>query len=176
MLQMGAPTQRAGIIAQLINMYGVDLEAINGHLSGQAPAAQRQAAPPAPPVDINAQVEKALESRIALSQAKAFVDSAPEFLDDVKDDMLAIIESARARGDRNMTYQRAYTLACKLNENVSSVLEQREAAKRAGTATAATQQSKQAAVSVKSTPAMAPEGAPKGIAGAIAAARAKHGM
>lgn len=155
-LQMGAPGQRAGIIAQLINTYGVDLEAINSALQGQ-PARSAQ-----PEVDVNRLIEQRFQAMEAqrvqqenMRAAQAFIDSQPEFLGDVQEDMAEILRLDRARGG-NLTPQQAYDRACKLNENVQAVLAQRKAAEAARTAHAATARTQAAASSVRSTPASAP--------------------
>jgi hypothetical protein len=89
--------------------------------------------------------------------------------------MVAVIEADKRLG-RNPDLRRAYDKACRLNEDVSKILDQRKAAEAARTANAATDRSKAAAVSIRSRPA-APIGAkPKGLDGAMAAAREKLGM
>ena len=177
----GAPDAAMRVVAQGIQMlqqrFGPQaLDHLSAMLQGQ-PAPQQAA----PPVDINATVEKVLEQRLAkaqearaLSEAQSFVESAPEFLQEVLPDMLAIIEAEKARG-RKVTYQDAYTRACKLNEEVAGILAQRKAAEGARTATAATQQARQAAVSVKTQPSQAPKADPKSVRGALEAAARHHG-
>ena len=64
-------------------------------------------------------------------------------------------ERKRARGEPHvaMTLEQAYTRACQRHPEVSGILRQREAAKAAGTAQAATQRAKAAASSVRTQPA-----------------------
>lgn len=157
-LHMGTPQQKAGIVAQLISVYGIDVDAVNAVMQGQAPA-QRSA--PAPQQDVSRIVEQEFQRRMqaaseqkATSDWEAFQATAPEFLDDVKEDMREILELAGRQG-RNMTYQQAYDRAVKLNENVAPVLEARRAAEAARAKAPTVQRSKAAAVSIKATPAAA---------------------
>jgi len=136
-LRMGTPAQKAAKIAQLINHYGVDIQALDSVLVGQAP----QENP-------NAQFEQMLDKRMApinqvmerlnsMQQQKsqqtqhaannavvAFGDQA-EFLSDVRMDMADLIDMAAKQG-RNLTLQEAYDRACTLNPEINSVLEERK--------------------------------------------------
>jgi hypothetical protein len=153
-LHMGAPQQKAALVAQLISAYGIDVDAVNAVMQGQAPA---QHALQQPPQDVSKLVQQELARQTrAASEAKAaqawaeFQASAPEFLEDVKDDMRLILERA---GNGNMTYQQAYDRACRLNENVASVLEARKAADAARAQAPTVQRAKVAGSSIKATPA-----------------------
>jgi hypothetical protein len=137
----------------------------------------------APQVDPRAIFREEIASmRQQAEQARAeqpwneFSASAPEFLESVKDDMRELL-TLSARAGKNITYQQAYDRACKLNEEVSGVLSQRQAAQAArapGTVTAAT---RAAASSVRSSPAAPPNGAhPKSIMAAMNAAAEKIGF
>lgn len=157
-LQMGTQVQKDAALAQLINQFGGSIDGINSHLSGQAPT---QRAAPAPQQDVSRIVEQEFQRRMqaaseqkATSDWEAFQATAPEFLDDVKEDMRVILELAGRQG-RNMTYQQAYDRAVKLNENVAPVLEARKAAEAARAKAPTVQRSKAAAVSIKATPAAA---------------------
>ena len=181
-IQSGTPEVAARVAAQMVATLTARfgdraLEMVNAAMTGQSvPQPQYQA-----PVDVESQVQKALDARLQQAQmereaaaAQSFVDSQPEFLSEVMDDMVAIIESSKARG-RKVTYQEAYDRACKLNEEVAGILAQRKAAEGARTATAATQQARQAAVSVKTQPSQAPKADPKSVRGALEAAARHHG-
>jgi hypothetical protein len=157
-LHQGTPQHRAGIIAQAIATYGIDVEAVNAAMQGQpAPQAQPQQQPP----DVNRLVEQAIQQRVQQArQVKAetawqeFTGSQPEFLETVFPDMQEIVSLAERQG-RNITYQQAYDRACKLNEEVSKILDQRKAAEAAKAQQASTQRARAAASSVRSTPAVA---------------------
>jgi hypothetical protein len=173
-LHLGTPQQKAQAFAALIQQFQPDLEAINSFLQGQAPRGQPQQAPQ-PQVDYRAEMRRVMLEERARQEAEAFLANQPEFLDDVKDDMLLIRERAVAAG-RNMTWPEAYDRACKLNENVSRVLDQRKAAEQLRTPQPVTEAARRAASSVRSRPAAAPAAQPKGLDGALAAAREKLGM
>jgi len=177
-LQMGAPGQKAALVANLIQTYGVDVDAIASHLSGQAPP-QQQAAPP---INIQAEIQKALQETIgqakgqaATQQATAFINTNPEFLSDVAPDMIEILRVAEARGI-DMTYEQAYKRACKMNDEVSKIEGQREAAKAATAQNAATQRSVEAASGVKTNPATGQAARPRTTRGAIDAEADRQGL
>jgi hypothetical protein len=158
-LHQGTPQYRAEIIAKAINAYGIDVDAVNAVMQGQAP--QAHAAPQQPPQDVSRLVQQEFQrvaqeaqQQRATSAWEQFQASAPEFLDDVKDDMRFILEREGA-ANRNMTYQQAYDRAVKLNEDVSAILAQRKAAEAAKAQIASTQRTRAAASSVKPMPAAA---------------------
>lgn len=157
-LHMGAPQQKAALVAQIISAYGIDVDAVNAVMQGQAPA---QHAPQQAPQDVSRLVQEEFQKRAqAASEQKAalawqeFQAGSPEFLADVQEDMKLILEKA-GRENRNMTYQQAYDRACKLNEDVSAILAQRKAAEAAKAQIASTQRTRAAASSVKPMPAAA---------------------
>lgn len=178
-LRMGSPQQKAHVIASLIASEGIDIDSINAVMQGQAPQGPQQAPQP----DIDSLVDKAFQARLhrvesdRASRAWAeFEGSAPEFLGDVKDQMILVLNDADRRGG-NMTYQQAYDSACKLNEEVSATLSQRKAAQAVRTPGTVTPATRAAASSVRSSPAAPPNGAhPKSIQAAMAAAAEKLGM
>jgi hypothetical protein len=175
-LHMGTPQQKAGIVAQLIATYGIDTDAVNAAMQNpQAPQAQRQASQAQPSFDPRAEVHRVLEEERTQAALRDFQASQPEFLDDVWQDLVAVIEADKRLG-RNPDLRRAYDKACRLNEDVSKILDQRKAAEAARTANAATDRSKAAAVSIRSRPAAPVSAKPKGLDGAMAAAREKLGM
>jgi hypothetical protein len=168
-LQMGTQAQKDALIANLIATYGGSIEGINAHLSGQAPPVSQQQ----PPVNIQAELDRLWESKIgqiqetaAQQKAAEFIDSAPEFLQDVWPDMVEILRVAESRNQK-MDYQQAYDRACRFNEDVSKILEQRKAAKAATAQNAATQRSVDAASGVKTNPATAPSARPRDLRAAL---------
>lgn len=163
-LQMGHPQQIAGVLATLVRQqvgkYGPQFVEQIATMLDQAP---QQQGPQGyqPPVDMNAQVERVIQQRVeAATQARAQRDAAafqatnPEFLEDVRAEMQMILHGA-AQAGRAMTYQQAYDRACKMNDDVTKILEQRKAASAAATANAATQRTRAAASGIRSTPATA---------------------
>lgn len=177
-LYAGTPAQKAQTIARAIAISGVDLEAINAVLSGQ-PDPKGQPAQPAP--DVRSLVEQQFRAVQQQYEAKAadqtlatFLATEPEFIDDVWQDMQAVLQAAASQG-RNLTLQQAYDRACKLNDDVQGVVEKRKAAEAQRTATAATAKARAAAGFPRSQPAAAPAAQPKGIDAAMAAAAKKIG-
>jgi hypothetical protein len=164
MLFQGPQGNRAALIAQLIKQAGVNPEDVNPYLSGEAQPAAAQARQPA--FDPRAEVHRVLQEERQREDAERsrqvvqdFIATQPEFLNDVYEDMAAIIESDKRAG-RNPDVKRAYDRACKLNEEVSNILEQRKAAEAARTAQAATQRTRAAASSIRSQPAVAASAQP----------------
>jgi len=163
-LQMGTQAQKDALLAQLITTYGGNVEGINAHLSGQAAPVQQQQ-----PVNIQAEIQRALQQTLgqaresaATHEATEFVGSAPEFLQDVWQDMVEILRVAESRHQK-MDYQQAYDRACRFNEDVAKILEQRKAAEAAKAQSAQTQRSVDAASSVRSTPASGHPAQPKDL-------------
>lgn len=159
-LYQGPPDHAIALAAQAIQLvqsrFGPQaIERVAAIIDGKAPAAasQQHQAAQAPP-DIEAIVAQRFEQERAQQDAKAFLATNPEFLNDVKDDMLLVMQTARSQG-RNMTWADAYDRACKMNEGVQEVLGQRKAAEAARAQAPAVQRSKMAASSIKPTPAPA---------------------
>lgn len=140
-LRMGSPAQKATKIAQLIQHYGVDIQALDSVLVGQAPKSSP-----------NAEMEQLIDQRMApinqvmqqlgtMQQNKqqatqqnanasvqAFGEKA-EFLNDVRMDMADLIDMAAKQG-RELTLEQAYDRACALNPEVSQILETRKKEER----------------------------------------------
>lgn len=181
----GPPDHAVKVVANAVRMleqrFGPQaLDMINAAMGGQAP----QAAPP--PVDVNAQVEKALEARISrmqqqqmLTQAQAFVEGLPEDdraeLPTLMPQITGILEAARSAGAK-MTYQQAYDQARWAHPEFRQRLIAQAEAEKAQKQTAAAQQAKAAVVSIKSTPAAPVRSATKGIDAAMEQAAQKLGM
>lgn len=176
-LQMGTQAQKDAIIATLIQTYGGNVEGINAHLSGQAAPVQAQRAP-----DIRSEFQKLWQEQIgqakqqeASAKAQQFIATEPEFLQDVWQDMVEILRVAEGRGI-DMDYQTAYNRACRVNDDVSKILMQRDAAKAATAQNAATQRSVDAASSIRSNPASAPAAQPKGLRAILEAKATELGI
>jgi hypothetical protein len=178
-LSMGSQTQRAHIVAQLIASYGIDVDSVNAVMQGQVPQqspAQQQIDPRAVVREEIAALRQQAQQERASSLWRDFSSKAPEFLDTVKDDMVVILNDA-ARVGKDITYQQAYDKACRLNDEISGIISQRQAAQAArapGTVTAAT---RAAASSPRSRPAAPPGGVqPRDVRGALEAAAEKIGF
>ena len=148
MLQMGSPTQKAQVVAQLINQFGVDINALDQTLVGETP---QEAAP-----DIGQLVEQKVNERMqqqnmqqqshVINNELATFQSDPknEFYNDVRGDMADILEIKGNQGI-SLTLPQAYELACQMNPSVRSTL-----AMRANQESLA--QRKPAAVSISGNP------------------------
>ncbi len=179
-LHMGAPQAKEQILAQLIQAYGIDPAGVARFLTGEAQPQAHQ--PPQPPQDVGRLVEQALQTRIQAAtqeriqrEADEFVATAPEFLNDVWQEM-GLIRQAAANAGRNMTWAQAYDKACQMNEEVSTTLAQRKAAQAARAPQPVTGAARAAASSVRSRPAAAPAAQPKGIDAAMTRAAEQLGM
>jgi hypothetical protein len=173
-LFQGPPGNRPALIAQLIKAAGVNPEEVNPYLSGETPPPR----PAQPTFDPRAEVQRAIQEERAKQTASAFLSQDHEYLEDVMPHFLALIQAETSKG-RNLGEKDLHDLldaARWANPDVRAALLKKQAEEKARTQTAATATAKAAAVSIKSRPA-APAGAkPKGLDGALAAAREKLGM
>jgi hypothetical protein len=156
LLQMGNPTQKAQLVANMINQFGVDIKTLDSLLVGEQPKAGPEA-----------QIEQLLEQRLAplqqqlqtyqqreqqmqqQSQQKVMTEleqfaASNEFYDDVKMEMADLLDMAANRG-RPMTLQEAYDIACTTHPQVNRVKQARQQQSTA-------QEKRRAASSVRGTP------------------------
>lgn len=160
-LRLGSIPTKAGLIASMISQFGVPLEHINAALQGQ-PAPQAQGPAHFDPQQLARQVEQNIlgrlqQERATSTQTRAEAEVASyaeklEFMEDVREDMADILEMAARRGVA-MSVEDAYNKAIRGNDELFGILQQREQAKAAENAKASTQQSRAAALSIKSRPA-----------------------
>lgn len=155
-LQTAPAQNKAAIVANIIKSYGVDVNALADALDGQP---VQQAQPHGgeyrdPRVDQLLQQMEAQQQRTtktlttrAQQELEAFANNA-EFLDDVREDMVVLLETGRAT-----TYQDAYRKACAMNEEVGKVLSQRKAEEAQRTQSQQVQHARHAAGSVRTEPA-----------------------
>ena len=152
-LATGAPQTKAGIVANIIKTYGVDIATLDALLSGQAAPPQQQTYDPNM---IARQAQEAVKRELqqyqqqaaqktAAQQLETFQSTEPEFFDDLRDDMSRLLESGFAKD-----YNDAYAKAQLLNPSVSRVLEQRKAAASSN----GVQRAQAAASSVRGQPAV----------------------
>lgn len=162
-LYAGSPQQKAAVIAQAIALAGVDVESINQAMAN--PNVQQPRQPQQPqfdPTRIKQDIINDLRSESATHKARAFIESGPEFLQDVWPDMVAILKASEDRG-QPMDYAEAHQRAIWANPEIRAIVQQREAAKSATVQNAATQRAAEAASSIRSNPSGAPSSAPKGL-------------
>lgn len=166
-LSTGSQQQRAGLLANLIRGYGVDINSLAAALDGQPAQGQPQAAQPLDVNSVYQQVYQRISQDFAAQAQRQQAQSADaevarfaqghEFLDDVADEMAALMDAAARRG-RELSYEDAYAMACRAHPEVSKVVAQREAAARATANLAATQRARTASSSVRTQPTATPNG------------------
>ena len=157
-LTMGTDVQKAQAMAGVIQQYGINIDALDNALSGQAGATS--------PVDVQnmvndhlnqwqdqqMQTEQNKRSEQIANDIKAFAaDPTNEFYEDVKADMADLMDLADKRND-TLSLEDAYEKACGMNTKIQRVLNQREAAKKAKSNKKKVRAKKKAASSVKGKP------------------------
>ncbi len=161
-LSSGSAYDKAALVADAIQRYGVDLNMLAARLEGApVPQGQPQHQGPVrdPRVDdLLSQVEQAKyqrQQRLA-GEAQRMVAEIQneEFFADVKDVMADILETAARRGVA-MTPREAYNRAVWADPHVSEVLQQRQAARQAQNPNGSTSRAMAAAASVRGSPAVA---------------------
>lgn len=184
-LLYGPAGSKPDLLADLIMQAGVPPDALDRALVARM-TGQRQAAPQGhqqqfadPRVDkLLQQLEAAKTERTTSAAAEAdqtaeeFAGSH-EFFEDVREDMANILDVWAKGGKKQVTQaemERAYELACNLNESVSTVLGGRKAATSVQTARAATAKAKAASSSIRSQPTAAASAQPAGRRAALEAA------
>lgn len=173
-LQMGTPQQKAYVLARVIGQFAVDPGLVASYLegTGQVPAQPQQFRDPR--LDqLLAQMEQSRTRRVEQDTTRIHGEldkfsQSHEFFEDVREDMADLIDAWDRAGkldESNLpaAVEKAYGFAVQLNEGVSKVVKQREAAKAAGTAQANTQKAKTAASSVKNEPGPVGAAKPKGL-------------
>lgn len=163
----GPMPTKVAIIADAIKRFGVDVQALDAALSGQAAPQPQQSQPQQfmdPRVDqLLAQMTQARQAKEAAraEHARAAISEVEslEFFNDVRDDMADIIEAADKRGVA-MSLKDAYNRAIWANPHVAEVIQQRQAARSAANPQGSTQRARAAASSVRGTP-VSPAGGPQ---------------
>jgi len=140
-LQMGAPAQKAEMVANLIKQFGVDIRTLDNMLVGEAPP---------PEVQQQSAVQQAVQQAVApyqqhmqqIEQQRQYQAQAAqqevanevqhfaqtpenEFYHDVKMEMADILDLAANRG-REMSMQEAYEQACQLNPQIRQIVQGRQ--------------------------------------------------
>ena len=185
-LQMGSTQQKAETIANLINHYKVDINALDSAIVGEAPARtpeselermleEKIGAKMAPLNKLMAMAEQAKlqgQEQVNANAQKSVQDFSKnaEFLNYVRNDMADMIDFAHSRG-QEMSLQDAYNKAVAMNPEVSGVMAQRKTAKAA-----AMQSKKAAASSIRGRQTATPSAnADTSIRGALRAAMGDYG-
>jgi len=138
-LRMGTMQEKAAKIAQFVEVYGVDVNALDNALVGNSAENAPENDPVASMIDqrmapVNQLLEQLNQNKQYQEQhakektdqdINAFSKDA-EFFEDVRDDMADFLEAA-ARRNQSMTLQQAYDKSCALNPQISNVMGQRAA-------------------------------------------------
>lgn len=173
-LRMGSPEQKVKLIADAIGRYGIDLEALDSVLAGQAPQHN-------PQVNVqhlvNQQVQQAMQGlqqtweqqqsqqvqqSVEQELSQFANDPKNEFFNDVRHIMGDLVNGAASRGE-TMGLREAYDRAILIHEPVRRVIEGRKTVEQARQTNAVAQRSKQASRSVVPS-ASAAAGSPNGPA------------
>lgn len=172
-LTIGSAEQKARIVREIIQNYGVDVGILDQVLAGSpvAPGLQRVNESNSPPqwaqplFQFMGSVQAAQQQRQqqiytdAQSETEAF-SASHEFFEDVREDMADIMEIAANRG-RIVSMEDAYKKAVAMNADIAAVVQQREAAKKSQQQVATVQKARAAASSIAGAPRNGAAGAPK---------------
>ena len=175
-LHMGTPQQKAAIVAQLIGSYGIDVDAVNAVMQGQAPA---QPTPQTQPVNVQAEVRRVFEemqNQTLTSQAQSAIDKTKaecEFWNDVGQGKIVTLAAGLINAEPELAktpdvaLKTAYDMLSQRTPEISGVLKQRQEAEAAKARLASTQQAKVAGGSIRSQPAAVGQAKPTGIREAL---------
>jgi hypothetical protein len=183
-LHMGTPQQKASIVAQLIGTYGIDVDAVNAVMQGQAPA---QTAPPVQqPQNLQAEVQRYFEqmqSQQLTATAQAAIDKAKgecEFWNDIGQGKIVTMAAQLITMEPDLApdvaLKNSYDILSARTPSVSAVLKQRQEAEAAKARIASTQQARAAAGSIRSTPAAGADAKPVGLRAVLEDRAAKLGI
>jgi len=174
-LTVGTQVQKAQIVREIIQNYGIDVATLDQVLSGQplqqqqgAPQQQSQLAPPpwASPIFQfmnSVQQQRQQREQQILSEAEAETEAFAEkneFFEDVRETMADIMELGAKRG-KIISMEDAYKQAIGFDPELSKIVSQREAAKKSQTQQQNMQRTRNAASSI----AGGPKGGPAGNSG-----------
>jgi hypothetical protein len=166
-LQTGTPAQKAALVAQIIQNYGIDLETLGAVLQNQPvkdsvnPNLQRELAPIYEFMNEIRNIRKTNEERISQRAQAAIEEIANEpFFEDLREDIADLLEFNARRG-KSITLKEAYQQAIKLNPEISQIIEQRNKASSMGASQSDLAKSAAAAKSVAGAPRTTIDGKPK---------------
>lgn len=166
MLRTGSPPQKAQLVAQMIQAFGIDVTVLDDILSknmteiGSAQAQdtslayiQKELAPIKQFMGQLTGMQTNVANRRqqdAQAEIDAFVnDPKNEFYEDVKDDIATLLELAAQRNQK-MTLQDAYQRATMLHPSISDIIANRRIETQAQRQTAAARRSRDASASIPS--------------------------
>lgn len=174
-LRHGSHSDKAQLVANIIKNYGVDIQALDSVLAGQAVQPDPHTAMRdqlraelrrelQPVMGYFNQMQGRQREALGAMQAQAGqevqhfgADAAHEFFEDVREDMADIIDLYTARGQQ-IGLQEAYERAIMLNPQVRDIVAKRAEAERVNAQAQAAQRARRAAASIGGSP--APAGVP----------------
>jgi hypothetical protein len=181
-LRTAPPAHKAQLVAGMIKQFGIDVQALDRALVGMQPepvdpqlsAVKQQLEQEFAPLKQmqqqlmqQQQMFEVQQQQEARGKVDEFLANPPEFLDDVHNDMVNIINLGVQRGVE-YTLQQAYDIACRAHPEVNKVLAQREQAKVAQNLSQNAQKARQAAVSLGGAPSLGgQDAAPDSVRDAI---------
>lgn len=170
-LRTAPAPHKAQLVAGMIKQFGIDVQMLDRALVGTMPetvdpqvaAIKSQLDQELAPLRQMQQQMQQQQQMLSMQQQEEarrkvdeFIANPPEFLDDVTQDMVNIINLGAQRGV-DYTLQQAYDIACRAHPEVSKVLQQREQMRAAQTLSQTAQKAKQAAVSLGGAPSLGGE-------------------
>jgi len=183
-LHMGTPAQKASIVAQLIGTYGIDVDAVNAVMQGQAPAQASQ--PAQQPQNVQAEVQRYFEqmqTQQLTNTAQQAIDKAKgecEFWNDIGQGKIVTMAAQLITMEPDLApdvaLKNSYEILSARTPSVSAVLKQRQEAEAAKARIASTQQARAAAGSIRSTPAAGADAKPVGLRAVLEDRAAKLGI
>lgn len=167
-LTMGTQPQKAAILAEIIQNYGVDIQVLDDVLSkrpvkqgagtsgapGDLPAPVAAALRPIHQFISQAEQQRAQQIQQINQQAEQVVAEVSEklpFFDDLREEMADLMEVAASRG-RTMTLQQAHAIAVSANPEIKKILDQRERARRVNQDPNKIKRARKAGASIKGAP------------------------
>lgn len=154
-LRVGTPMTKAQLVANIIQQHGVDIQTLDHIMAGMAPpqgAQQQQFQDPR--IDSFLAQQNAIMQAVVARQDEEMrlqlttFAQGHEFYTDVAGTMADIVES-RARRNEPIDLEKIYEQACRMDDNVSTILTQRAAAARSNGNSQAVLRARRAASSVK---------------------------
>jgi hypothetical protein len=164
-LRTSPPMERAGLVATIIQEYGIDIQLLDNALSGNI-----RSAPPKPDPYVQQQIQplvefvnqfKAQQQQVnqrteqeAQTEIEEFFANEEQFpyANDLRDEIADVLELSARRGVQ-MNLQDAYNRATMLHPTISKLVENRGVASQVAQQNAAAQKARNTAVSVRNAPA-----------------------
>jgi hypothetical protein len=165
-LRLGTPVEKAKLVASLINVYGVDINALDSMLAGEQVSEEDNKLQQlldqklAPFQQLLTGVNQAREQQArsvvsTVDKEIAEFEKTAEFIEDVREDMAYILETAAKRGSQ-ITLKQAYDRAVASRDDLAPLVEKSRRMKQLRAANEKVKSKRAAAASL-------PGGAPGGV-------------